>query len=257
MPRVRERRWPASQQHHNSIATASTRPAKGGSGNDAVTVEDLKMAMRGNTTGDMFDKPGNEQLSEGAWLLRGFASSIMGEVTALIDQVAGQAPFRQMTTPGGYPMSVAVTSCGSVGWISDKQGYRYSSTDPETGRPWPTMPPALFSLATRAATQAGYPGFAPDSCLINEYRPGAAMGLHQDKDEQDMSMPIVSVSVGLPATFLWGGTQRSAPLRKVVLHHGDIVVWGGPARLVYHGIERLTSGPGYRTRRNLTFRKAS
>jgi alkylated DNA repair protein (DNA oxidative demethylase) len=164
-----------------------------------------------------------------------------------------------MVTPGGHSMSVAMTNCGSAGWVTDRSGYRYDGVDPESRAPWPTMPPSFRELATQAAAEAGFDGFAPDACLINRYQPGARMSLHQDKDEDDFSAPIVSVSLGLPATFLFGGMQRSDKPRRFRLEHSDIVVWGGPSRLFFHGVAPLADGEHTllgRQRINLTFRKA-
>jgi alkylated DNA repair protein (DNA oxidative demethylase) len=163
-----------------------------------------------------------------------------------------------MVTPGGHQMSVAMTNCGGKGWVTDRRGYRYDSADPETGRLWPAMPPSFRDLAERAAAQAGVEGFAPEACLINRYRPGAKMSLHQDKDELDLDAPIVSVSLGLPATFLFGGLSRKETPRRYRLEHGDIAVWGGPSRLMFHGVAPLADGEHPllgRQRINLTFRK--
>ncbi len=192
-------------------------------------------------------------------LLRGFAGSREGKLIADLRDIVEQAPFRHMVTPGGHQMSVAMTNCGSAGWVTDRSGYRYDGVDPESGKPWPVMPPSFRELAGRAAAQGGFDGFSPDACLINRYQPGAKMSLHQDKDEQDFGAPIVSVSLGLPATFLFGGLKRSDKPRRFRLEHGDIVVWGGPARLVYHGVAPLADGEHAlmgRQRINLTFRKA-
>jgi DNA oxidative demethylase len=170
-----------------------------------------------------------------------------------------QAPFRHMVTPGGHVMSVAMTNCGSAGWVTDRSGYRYDAADPEAGKPWPAMPASFRSLAGAAAAEAGFSGFAPDACLINRYAPGARMSLHQDRDETDFGAPIVSVSLGLSATFLFGGLQRSDRPRRYRLEHGDVVVWGGPARLAFHGVAPLADGEHAlmgRLRINLTFRKA-
>jgi DNA oxidative demethylase len=164
-----------------------------------------------------------------------------------------------MVTPGGYEMSVAMTNCGSAGWVTDRSGYRYDRNDPQGGKPWPAMPPSFRALAAQAAEAAGFAGFSPDACLINRYQPGARMSLHQDKDELDFGAPIVSVSLGLPAIFLFGGLKRSDKPRRFRLQHGDIVVWGGPARLVFHGVAPLADGEHAvlgRQRINLTFRKA-
>jgi alkylated DNA repair protein (DNA oxidative demethylase) len=173
--------------------------------------------------------------------------------------VTAAAPFRHMVTPGGFRMSAAMTNCGAAGWVTDRKGYRYTATDPETGRHWPPMPPVFHDLAVSAAAQAGFDGFMPDACLINRYEPGAKLSLHQDKDERDFGAPIVSVSLGLPAVFLFGGPQRTDRQLKVPVSHGDIAVWGGPARLAYHGVMPLKDGEHPmlgRQRINLTFRKA-
>jgi alkylated DNA repair protein (DNA oxidative demethylase) len=199
-----------------------------------------------------------EVMADGALLLRGLARSREGELIAALRDIVAAAPFRHMMTPGGYQMSVAMTNCGSAGWITDRTGYRYGATDPETGRPWPSMPPAFRELARRAAGEGGFSDFAPDVCLINRYVPGARLSLHQDKDELDFKAPIVSVSMGLPAIFLFGGLKRNDKVRRFRLEHGDIAVWGGPARLFYHGVAPLADGEHAllgRQRINLTFRK--
>jgi DNA oxidative demethylase len=198
-------------------------------------------------------------LSPGATLLAGFALLWEPELVAALGQVTEAAPFRQMVVPGGRRMSVAMTSCGALGWVTDRSGYRYVERDPESGRPWPAMPEVFANLAANGAGQGGFPAFAPDSCLINRYQPGARLSLHQDKDERDFEAPIVSVSLGLPAVFLWGGAQRGDRTRRVPLQHGDVVVWGGPARLTYHGVAPLADGEHPllgRARVNLTFRRA-
>jgi alkylated DNA repair protein (DNA oxidative demethylase) len=203
--------------------------------------------------------PSQEVMADGAVLLRGFASPFESELIAALRDIAGQAPFRHMVTPGGHEMSVAMTNCGTLGWVTDRGGYRYDGNDPETGKPWPAMPAAFCRLAGQAAAQAGFSGFLPDACLINRYQPGARMSLHQDRDEDDFGAPIVSVSLGLPAIFLFGGLKRSDKPRRFRLQHGDVVVWGGPARLAFHGIAPLADGEHAligRRRINLTFRKA-
>lgn len=200
-----------------------------------------------------------QTIAPGAMLLRGFALDGQQAVLDGIGRIAAAAPFRQMQTPGGHVMSVAMTNCGQASWVTDRAGYRYSPTDPETGQPWPAMPDAFLTLARAAAAQAGYADFRPDACLINRYAPGARMSLHQDRDERDMTQPIVSVSLGLPATFQFGGLKRSDPVAKHALLHGDCVVWGGPSRLCYHGILTLKDGQHPATgpmRLNLTFRVA-
>jgi DNA oxidative demethylase len=199
-----------------------------------------------------------ELLEEGAVLLRGFAIS---EAPALLEEVARivqAAPFRHLITPGGHAMSVAMTNCGRVGWVSDRTGYRYDPADPDAGAPWPAMPGAFLDLAVRAAAQAGFAHYDPDACLINRYVAGAKLGLHRDRDENDAWAPIVSVSLGLPAVFLWGGKRRSDPVRRLRVEHGDVAVWGGPARFVHHGVAPLKDGQHPLTgaaRINLTFRK--
>jgi alkylated DNA repair protein (DNA oxidative demethylase) len=216
------------------------------------------------TTGDLFAgaeqaRSGVERLGEGAVLLRGFCLDRDDALLGQIDAIAAASPFRHMVTPGGYTMSVGMTNAGAAGWVTDRTGYRYDPIDPETGEPWPAMPPLFLDLATGAAEAAGFPGFVPDACLINRYEPGAKLSLHQDRNEKDYGAPIVSVSLGLPATFLFGGMKRTEPQRRVPVLHGDVVVWGGPARLAYHGVLPLKEGEHPklgRRRLNITFRKA-
>ena len=202
--------------------------------------------------------PTSERLEEGAVLLRGFTTADAPALLEEVARIAEACPFRHLVTPGGYTMSVAMTNCGRLGWVSDRTGYRYDAADPDTGSPWPAMPRAFLNLAVRAASEAGFAGYAPDACLINRYIPGAKLSLHQDRDEKDAWAPIVSVSLGLPAVFLWGGKRRSDPVRRLHLENGDVVVWGGPARFVYHGVAPLKDGQHSLTgaaRINLTFRK--
>lgn len=215
-------------------------------------------------TADLFEAfadpgPSHEAMAEGAVLLRGFARPIEAELIAALRAIEAQAPFRRMFTPGGHQMSVAMTNCGAYGWVTDRSGYRYDGIDPDSGKAWPAMPPVFCELARSAATEASFGGFSPDACLINRYEPGAKMSLHQDKDEQDFGAPIVSVSLGLPAVFLFGGLKRSEKPRRYGLAHGDVVVWGGPSRLFFHGVAPLADGEHPvlgRQRINLTFRKA-
>jgi alkylated DNA repair protein (DNA oxidative demethylase) len=198
-------------------------------------------------------------MAEGAVLLRGFARKLEADLIAGVSGIVEQAPFRRMLTPGGHQMSVAMTNCGSAGWVTDRAGYRYDGVDPESRQAWPEMPPSFRALAGRAAAAAGFDGFAPDACLINRYQPGARMSLHQDKDERDFGAPIVSVSLGLSAIFLFGGLKRSDRPRRFRLEHGDVVVWGGPTRLAFHGVAPLADSEHPLTGRqriNLTFRKA-
>jgi len=197
--------------------------------------------------------------ADGAWLLPGFALPDVARLLESLAAITAAAPFRHMRTPGGKRMSAAMTSCGPLGWVTDRGGYRYEPQDPETGRPWPPMPPPLDALAARAAAAADYPGFAPDSCLVNRYAEGAGMTLHVDRDERDFTSPIVSVSLGLPMIFRFGGPTRRGPTQALPLRHGDVVVWGGPSRLCYHGVAPLK--PGHHPllgacRVNLTFRRA-
>lgn len=203
--------------------------------------------------------PPSALLVPGALLLRGFALMQEAEVLAAVQDVIAQAPLRHMVTPGGFRMSVAMTNCGGLGWVSDRRGYRYQADDPDHDRPWPLLPPVLRALAVTAATAAGFAGFSPDACLINCYQPGARMTLHQDRNERDFTQPIVSVSLGLPAVFQFGGMTRGERPQRVPLQHGDVVVWGGPARLRFHGVMPLQAGchPLLGERRiNLTFRCA-
>ncbi|HEX4772260.1 MAG TPA: DNA oxidative demethylase AlkB [Bryobacteraceae bacterium] len=216
-------------------------------------------------TMNLFDDPAvienqQELLDPGAMVLRGFAVPEEAALISAISQVSAEAPFRHMVTPGGFRMSVAMTNCGPLGWVSDRTGYRYEPLDPLSQTAWPAMPAVFSKLASEAALAAGFGNFVADACLINRYEPGARLTLHQDKDEQNYGHPIVSVSLGLPATFQFGGLKRSDKLTRIPLTHGDIVVWGGPARLRYHGV--LTLKPGHHPvvgsyRINLTFRKAS
>lgn len=192
-------------------------------------------------------------------MLRGFALDDAAPIFAQVIKIAAVSPFRHMITPGGFRMSIAITNCGKVGWISDRKGYRYAGIDPETGKPWPELPKLFSKLATRSAEAGGFAGFVSDACLINRYEPGARLTLHQDKNELDYDQPIVSVSLGLPATFLFGGDARKDRPRRFRLESGDVVVWGGPARLAYHGVSPLKDGVSDLTgacRINLTFRKA-
>ena len=212
----------------------------------------------------LFDDPPQsaqppELLEPGALVLRGFALEQAADLLRAVGQVAALAPFRHLVTPGGLRMSVAMTNCGSLGWVSDRSGYRYDPIDPDSGQPWPAMPLQLRQLAGSAAHAAGYPGFVPDACLINRYAPGTRLSLHQDRDERNCVHPIVSVSLGISAVFLWGGAQRADKARRIALMHGDVVVWGGPARLRFHGVLPLPEGTHPLTgvhRINLTFRKA-
>lgn len=205
-------------------------------------------------------QPRREELCTGATVLRGFAVPYETTIFTGLHDVIREAPFRHMITPGGFRMSVAMTNCGSYGWVTDRTGYRYDSIDPESGKLWPRMPDVFLKLAQDAAASTGFKDFEPDACLVNRYGPGARLSLHQDKNEQDFNAPIVSVSLGIPAVFLWGGLRREDKPVRVQLAHGDIMVWGGPSRLHYHGVLPLKDGnhPLAGSHRiNLTFRKAA
>lgn len=196
--------------------------------------------------------------SRGAWYLPGGVADQAPELLSAIAGVVDRAPWRRMETPGGRRMSVAMTNCGDLGWVTDRNGYRYQPTDPLSGEPWPEMPPLLLSLAQRLAAHVGFVDYHPDVCLINCYQPGASMGLHQDRDEHNLQAPIVSISLGQDATFIWGGFERRGPTRRFTLYHGDVVIWGGPERMRFHGVARLRAGQHPLTgesRINITFRQ--
>lgn len=217
------------------------------------------------TTLDLFaddaleQQPRDEQIGEQSWVLRGFALPVIDELLPALDGILAAAPLRHMMTPGGFSMSVGTSSCGALGWITDRSGYRYSAVDPLSGKPWPDIPEVLSELAQAAAQRAGFADFHADSCLINQYVPGAKMSLHQDKDENAYAAPIVSLSLGLPAMFLFGGFLRSDKSQRIPLLHGDMVVWGGVDRLRFHGVLPIKPGqhPRLGERRiNLTLRVA-
>lgn len=204
------------------------------------------------------EHPGRLPLEPGAVVLRAFAFEEARVLLAAIERVAQMSPWRHMTTVRGWRMSVAMTNCGEAGWLSDSSGYRYDAIDPQTKRHWPALPRAFVDLAGRAARATGFDHFVPNACLINRYEPGARLSLHQDRNERDFDEPIVSVSLGTPAMFLWGGRTRAERPRRVLLEHGDVVVWGGPARLNFHGIEELQTHTHELTgnvRFNLTLRR--
>lgn len=210
---------------------------------------------------DLFStiEPAHQTFASGLVYLRGFALNNEADLLADLNRVVTAAPLRTMMTPMGYPMSVATTSCGALGWIGDATGYGYSAVDPLSQLPWPDMPDSFIQLAQAAANSAGFRNFIPDACLINQYQIGTKMGLHRDKDERDFTQPIVSVSLGIPARFQFGGSKRSDKPIQMLLRHGDVVVWGGVSRMYYHGV--MTVLPNQHpllgsTRINLTFRKA-
>lgn len=202
---------------------------------------------------------GPEQLGAGTWLFRQRGLVGLEALKPALRQLLRQSPFRHLVTPGGHRMAVAMSNCGPLGWISDGAGYRYADLDPLSGQPWPPLPPAWRALAREVAGQAGYPDFHPDACLINRYRPGAGLSLHQDRGERNLQAPVVSLSLGMAACFLWGGLQRADRPQKLMLYHGDMLVWGGPDRLRFHGIAPLQGPPHPEwgpQRINLTFRCA-
>jgi DNA oxidative demethylase len=206
------------------------------------------------------DRTSSPALGPGAALLAGFALADEARLLADLTAVVALAPLRHMTTPGGFRMSVAMTNCGTLGWVSDRSGYRYQELDPLSSSPWPSLPDSFRELAAAAARSAGFAGFEPDACLVNRYVPGARLTLHQDKNERDFNAPIVSVSLGLPAVFQFGGLTRQERPARVPLFHGDVVVWGGPARLRYHGVLPLAEGHHHElgpARINLTLRQAA
>jgi alkylated DNA repair protein (DNA oxidative demethylase) len=221
------------------------------------------MAIPAAVLADLFEGVSSgerpEPLAEGAVVLRGFARGEAAALLAAVRKVTAAAPFRNMITPGGLRMSVAMTNCGRAGWVTDRRGYRYEAADPMTGRTWPPIPVSFRELAVSAADAAGFAGFEPDACLVNRYEPGTRLSLHRDENERDLSAPIVSVSLGLPAAFLFGGLSRGDRPRRIPLESGDVVVWGGPARLTYHGVAPLADGEHSLTGRcriNLTLRRA-
>lgn len=205
------------------------------------------------------DSPQDTALGSRAVVLRGFALPYLKEVLSDVEIIQTAAPFRHMVTPGGFVMSVAITNCGDLGWTTDRRGYRYTNLNPQTKEPWPVMPNSFNRLAQDAAAAAGFPDYVPGACLINCYDPGARLSLHQDKNEMDFSAPIVSVSLGMTAVFLFGGHERSDKAIKTPLYHGDVAVWGGEDRLRYHGVMPLKGDPHPllgNKRINFTFRKA-
>jgi alkylated DNA repair protein (DNA oxidative demethylase) len=210
-------------------------------------------------TQPLLPRPALERIADDAVLLPGAASTEAEALLAALEPVIAAAPWRHMITPGGARMSVAMTNCGLVGWVSDRRGYRYDAIDPDSGACWPRMPEALRTLAIRVAALAGFGGFDPDACLVNRYAPGTRLSLHQDRNERDLAAPVVSVSLGLPAVFLFGGLRRADRAQRIALQSGDVVVWGGSQRLAFHGVMPLADGEHPLTGRyriNLTFRKA-
>jgi DNA oxidative demethylase len=208
---------------------------------------------------NVLDPESHSELTPGVALLRGFALTDEATLLLALSSVVAEAPFRHMTTKGGFRMSVAMTSCGSLGWTSNERGYSYASEDPVSLKRWPAMPSCFLRLAQQAAAACGFPDFIPDSCLINRYEPGARLSMHQDRNEQSFEHPIVSVSLGLPATFMLGGLERTDKAARIALLHGDVMVWGGVARLLHHGVLAPKAGnhPLLGSQRvNLTFRKA-
>lgn len=216
-------------------------------------------ALHDPLTRSLLPRAALEPIAVEAWLLPEFGIGEASQLLADVRAVEACAPWRHMVTPGGLRMSVAMTNCGEVGWVSDHQGYRYVAQDPHSGLPWPLMPLSMRAFAIRAAAAAGFPGFAPDACLINRYDAGSRLTAHQDRNERDLAAPVVSVSLGIPAVFFFGGARRRDPVRRLTLLHGDVVVWGGSSRLAFHGVSKLADGEHALTGRcriNLTFRQA-
>jgi DNA oxidative demethylase len=227
-----------------------------------MTRRNVQPAGMTSTFDEVFTLPAETKiiLGDSAFVLRGFASSRLEAIVEDLQVLLLRSPFRHMVTPGGDRMSVALTNCGDLGWITDRRGYRYSPIDPESSVPWPAMPVSFSELAKAAAEAARFPGFSPDACLINRYQPGARLSLHQDRNERDFGQPIVSVSMGMTAMFLFGGLKRNETPRRVPLVHGDVVVWGGEDRLRFHGVATIKDNPHHvlgAQRINLTFRRAS
>ncbi len=208
---------------------------------------------------DFNEQASTEVIDNDAIILKGFVRAKANQLVKDAELISQQSPFRTMTTPGGGKMSVAITNCGHCGWLSDEHGYRYQQIDPVTHRSWPEMPQSFLKICAAATKAASFAEFMPDACLLNKYQADAKMGLHNDNDEHDLTAPIVSVSLGLDAVFLFGGKTRQSPTRKYLLSHGDVVVFGGQSRLNFHGISLIK--PTYISddltdhRLNLTFRK--
>ena len=200
-----------------------------------------------------------ESIGACASVLRGFALPCVDDLLPALADIEASSPFRNRVTPGGFTMSVALTNCGPLGWTTDRRGYRYTAVDPDSNKPWPAMPTVFTALAREAAAAVGFEDFEPDACLVNRYVPGSRLSLHQDRNERDFDAPIVSVSLGMSATFLFGGNARSEKTTKIPLHHGDVAVWGGVDRLRYHGVMPLKDVPHSllgSQRINFTFRRA-
>lgn len=243
------------------LGTAQPRARRNGQLSDTGAQQPPTTPTSSMTTLDLFPSaPGTrEAIGPAAYVLRGYALPDVQTWLDAIDRIAAQAPFRHMVTPGGYTMSVAMTNCGAWGWAADRRGYRYVDADPLNAQPWPAMPVAFATLAAQAAAEAGFADYVPDAGLINRYVPGTRLSLHQDRDERDLGAPIVSVSLGMSAVFLFGGHARGDKAARVALHHGDVVVWGGEDRLRFHGVMPLKDEPHPllgSQRLNITLRKA-
>ncbi len=199
------------------------------------------------------------QISPDAVLFKAALKPVASSLLEEIRTISGANPFRQRKTPGGQLMSAAMTNCGAWGWVTDADGYRYSDIEPETGRTWLPIPAVWIQWVNLFCQRAGLGTFNPDACLINRYAPGAGMGLHQDKDEKDLAIPIVSFSLGAPVLFRWGGLNRQEPVSEFLLEHGDVLVWGGADRMRFHGVKKLRRYQHPLTghyRYNLTFRQS-
>lgn len=210
--------------------------------------------------GDVWLKPQTTVLlAEGAMVLRRFATPVVVALMEGVEAVVAQSPLRRLIVPNGRPMRIEMTNCGLVGWVNIDGRYRYSRVDPLTGRSWPGMPATFRRIAGAAASAAGYPDFQPAVCIINRYAVGADLQMHQDRDDTQDRQPVVSVSLGLPAIFHFGGQGRGEKPLTIPLDDGDVVVWGGASRMHRHGVAPVAPGVHPRTgayRYNLTFRTA-
>lgn len=208
---------------------------------------------------DLFsnNRPPIEEIYPDLFVLANFVDT--NPLMVQVERITKVSPFRKMMTPNGHYTGVALTNCGDFGWTSDRNEYRYSSSDPLNNQPWLAIPESFKALAKNAAHVAGFKDFEPDACLINQYLIGTKLGSHQDKNEKDFSQPIVSVSIGLSAVFQIFGNQRAGQAINYRLYDGDVVVWGNSARLCYHGVRTLSAAeldPTCQQRINITFRKS-
>jgi len=207
-----------------------------------------------NLFSQLVAEPTHEEIFPGAVLMRSLALPQDNEFFTAAEAIIAARPLHHTTTPSGLPMGVMVTDCGDSRAFAN----RWDTANPERMRLWPPMPPLLRDFAIRCAVRSGFPQFRPDACHINRYQAGTKLGLHQDRHECDWTQPIVSLSFGLECIFLLGGLQRTDKPRRILLEHGDVIVWGGPSRMRFHGVQPLKPGHHPLTgpyRYNLTFRK--